>query len=117
MSVEHVKRHRGLRIAGAVAIGLVAVPLFGALVMLLWNWLVPPIFGWSAIGFWQALGLLLLCRILVGGFHGGPNSHSDWRHRMIHRWERMTPEEREKLRAAMRAHGCGPEAAEGQSRA
>jgi RNA polymerase sigma factor (sigma-70 family) len=78
---------------------------------------VPPIFGWSAVGFWQALGLLLLCRILVGGFHGGPNSHSDWRHRMIHRWERLTPEEREKLRAAMRAHGCGPEAAEGQSRA
>ena len=34
--------------------------LFGELVMHLWNWLLPPLFGWHLISFWQALGLLLL---------------------------------------------------------
>jgi hypothetical protein len=76
-------------------IGLVAVPLLGGLVMLLWNWLVPPIFGWSAIGFWQALGLFLLARILVGGMHGH-GDHPRWRDPTRRRRERMTPEERER---------------------
>ena len=44
----------------------------GEVVRLLWNWLLPPLFGWRQITFWQALGLLALCRILFGGFgrHG-----------------------------------------------
>ena len=70
------------------------------------------------ITFWQALGLLALCRILFGGFglSGGGNRHSRWRmegrirervrERMDERWEQMTPEEREKLRQGMRS-GCG----------
>ncbi len=57
------------------AIAVVAVAVFGAVVMVLWNWLMPPLFGWAAIGFWQALGLLVLSRILLGGFHGGPGDH------------------------------------------
>ena len=40
----------------------------GEIVRLLWNWLLPPLFGWRQITFWQALGLLALCRILFGGF-------------------------------------------------
>jgi hypothetical protein len=36
--------------------------------MHLWNWLLPPLFGWRQITFWQALGILALCRILFGGF-------------------------------------------------
>src|SRR5262249_23615621 len=35
----------------------------GQVVMRLWNWLLPPLFGWHQIAFWQALGLLVLCRI------------------------------------------------------
>lgn len=42
-----------------------------AVVMLLWNWLVPSVIGWSAVGYWQAAGLLLLCKILFGGFGRG----------------------------------------------
>src|SRR5256885_1547800 len=42
----------------------------GEIVMQLWNWLLPPLFGWRLITFWQALGLLLLCRILFGGWGG-----------------------------------------------
>jgi hypothetical protein len=44
--------------------------IFGEVVMHLWNWLLPMLFGWRQISFWQALGLLILCRILFGGFGG-----------------------------------------------
>ena len=49
-------RHWVSRAVKIAAMGVVAVAVFGSLVMLLWNWLVPPLFGWSPIGFWQALG-------------------------------------------------------------
>jgi hypothetical protein len=65
----------------------------------------PGLFGLHAITFWQAVGLIVLGRLLFGGFGprfgGGP-----WRRHMTERWERMTPEEREKFRAGMRGR-CG----------
>ena len=75
-------------------------------VMQLWNWLTPALFGWRLITFWQALGVLVLSKILFGGFRGRPGRHMFWRHRMIERWEQMTPEEREKFRQAVRGR-CG----------
>ena len=88
--------------------------LGGEIVLRLWNWLLPPLFGWRQITFWQALGLLALCRILFGGWssHGSPRSNirrridERVRQRMDERWERMTPEEREKFRQSMRSR-CG----------
>jgi hypothetical protein len=78
--------------------------IFGEIVMHLWNWLTPVLFGWHTITFWQALGLLILCKILFGGWHGrGGGRGRGWR---AERWERMTPEEREKFRAKMRSR-CG----------
>jgi len=79
-----------LAIAGAALFVFVG----GEVVKLLWNWLAPDLFGWRPITFWQALGLLLLCRILFGGMgrHGcGPRMTS-----------RMTPEERERFRQRIR---------------
>ena len=78
----------------------------GESVRLLWNWLLPELFGWRPITFWQALGLLALCRILFGGFGGHRSNHSFSARRMRRRWERMTPEERERFRQGMRAR-CG----------
>jgi hypothetical protein len=78
-------------------LAMTALALFvflgGAIVMLLWNWLLPPLFGWPVVTFWQALGLLALSRILVGGVgrHGG-------RYRS-HR----TAEERERIHQRIRA--------------
>nr|WP_141914998.1 MULTISPECIES: hypothetical protein [unclassified Herbaspirillum] len=73
------------------------VVVLGGAVMLLWNWVVPPIFpGAAEIGFWRALGLLVLCRILFGGFRGRHGWHEKKR-RMRARWQAMTPEERERL--------------------
>ena len=101
-----MSRHRFLRVMKVVAIVLVAVTVFSAGVMWLWNGLMPAIFGLHAITFWQALGLLVLSKILFGGFRGRPDFGGRWRRRMLERWEQMTPEEREKLRASLRG-GCG----------
>jgi hypothetical protein len=78
------------------------IALFGVIVMSLWNWLMPALFGWKVVTFWQAIGLVILSKILFGGFHGGPRG-MHWRHRMMERWEHMTPEEREKFREGMRS--------------
>jgi hypothetical protein len=82
------------------------IAIGGEVVMQLWNWLLPTLFGWRQITFWQALGLLALCRILFGGFGGGGYSRSHSRRRMAERWEQMTAEERERLSQGL--HGrCG----------
>ena len=95
----------------AIAAFLVFIALGGQVVHLLWNWLMPPLFGWPAITFWQALGLLALCRILFGGFGGG--RRSSMRRRMHERREGMTQEERERVRDRMRERcGFAPPASE-----
>jgi hypothetical protein len=83
---------------------LVFVLIGGEIVLRLWNWLLPPLFGSRMITFWQALGLLALCRILFGGFGFHPCGRSNVMHRMQERWQNMTPEEREKFRTGMK--GC-----------
>jgi hypothetical protein len=100
---------RGLRF---LLFAAVAVAVLGLVVMALWNRLMPDLFGWRSISFGQALGLLILTRLLFGGFRGGPGRHMRWRGRMRERWAQMTPEERERFREGMR--GCGrPERADG----
>src|SRR5258708_31715762 len=80
------------------AFAVLAVTVLTFAVLNLWNWLMPAITGWHAINFWQALGLLVLSRILFGGLRGGPGRHMHWRRRMQQRWEQMTPEQREQFR-------------------
>ena len=94
---------RALKIAG---IGIVAVTVFGFVVMSLWNWLAPAVFGFHTIDFWQALGFLVLTRILFGGPRGRPGFGGHWRGRMRARWEEMTPEERERFQQEMLGR-CG----------
>jgi hypothetical protein len=109
-----MRRHwivRGLRFA---LFAVLFVAIFSFVVMRLWNWLMPTLFGWHLINFWQAMGILILSKILFGGFRGRPGRRWYWRHRMMERWEQMTPEEREKFRQGVRGH-CGwfrPPAAE-----
>ena len=74
----------------------------GELVMHLWNWLAPTLFGWRQINFWQAFGLLALCRILFGGVGVRGRRRFDGR-RMGRAWEKMTPEQREKFRQGVRS--------------
>ena len=100
-----MKRYRIARAVKFLLFGAVAVTLFSGVVMGLWNWLMPAVFGLRVITFWQALGLLVLSRILFGRF-GGPRPWMHWRHRMTERWSQMTPEEREKFMEGMKGR-CG----------
>ncbi len=102
MHAHSVRRWLRLALLGVLAVGVV-----GVVVMALWNWLLPPLFGLQPIGFWQALGLLLLGRLLFGGMGGGGGHGRHWRRRMAERWERMTPEERERFLSGVEAH-CRP---------
>ena len=102
-----MRRNRFVRVLKFMLFALLFVIVFGFFVMRLWNWLTPALFGWHVITFWQALGILILSKILFGGFRGGPPRGWEWRRRMMERWDQMTPEEREKMREAMRSR-CGP---------
>lgn len=82
------------------------VALMGWVVMRLWNWVMPGLVADAhAIDFPHAIGLLVLCRILFGGFRGHGGGCRQRRH--WHHWQRMTQQEREQLRSASNAPG-GP---------
>lgn len=104
---------RGMFFGGPrfVLLGAVLALAAGGIVMELWNRLMPELFGLHILGYWQAVGLLVLCRILFGGLRGrgGPGGgwHARWRERMAERWMSMTPEERERFAAGMRHGGWG----------
>lgn len=91
---------------GVVALIALASAALGWLVMALWNWLLPSLFGLSPITFWQGLGLFVLGRLLFGGmrFFGGPH-HYAHRQQMYERWKSMSPEERESFSRGLR-RGC-----------
>jgi hypothetical protein len=92
---------------------LLVTAIGGEIVLHLWNWLLPSLFGWRQITFWQAVGLLTLCRILFGGVSGRGFHRSNYRRRMAERCEHMTPEERERFRQRMRERfGFGPSTSE-----
>jgi len=101
-----MRRYRFLRVLNIALFAAAAVAAVSFLVMGLWNVLMPGLFAIRAISFWQALGLLVLSKILFGGLrpHFGARPH--WRRRMMERWEQMTPEERERFKQGMRRY-CG----------
>src|SRR4051794_38894190 len=101
-----MKSYRFFRVLKIALFGTLAVAAAGFVVMSLWNILMPGIFAVQSISFWQALGLLILSKILFGGFRPHSGGGPRWRRRMMERWEGMTPEEREKFKQGMR-RGCG----------
>lgn len=111
------ERGKGFWIKWAIFIPIAiaaGVFIFGSVVMLLWNALLPAIFGLKAISFWQALGILILAKILFGGFHGGHRHHKchGHSHRYDGRWMHLSPEEKERMRAEWKGrceHQAKPE--------
>jgi hypothetical protein len=104
-----MKRFWLIRALKCVVLVAAVIAVVGWVVMSLWNALLPALFGWPSLGFVQATGLLILCRLLFGGLrgHGGFGGGMHWRRHMQERWEKMTPEEREKMRSGLRGR-CGP---------
>ncbi|HEY4206939.1 MAG TPA: hypothetical protein VGM31_09005 [Puia sp.] len=103
-----MKRFWVRKICGIVVMVLLITTVVSGIVMLLWNALMPSLFHLSVITWPQALGLLVLCKILFGGFRGGPRHN--WKNKMRQHWMKMSPEEKEKFRQewSRRCGGRGP---------
>jgi hypothetical protein len=86
---------------------LAAIAAFGAVAMLLWNALLPQIFNLPTLTYWQAVGLMLLARILFGGLvhdmaHGGRRGKGDALmfqrgNKLREKWMNMSAEERKEF--------------------
>jgi hypothetical protein len=102
---------RGLKFIFFAALFVAAA---GFVTMSLWNWLVPVLFQGPALNFWQTLGLLLLSRILFGGWGRGGRGRAwarrrnMWKHKLETRMAGLTPEEQEKFRQKMQGACGGP---------
>ena len=104
---------KGIKIAIMVLIFITAMSY---VVMMLWNWLMPAVFSLGMITFWQALGILVLAKVLFGFGRGGWGHHSshhwkrggspEWKEKMEEKLKNMSPEDRDKLRAEWRKR-CG----------
>jgi len=73
-------------VIGGLTLAAVLGLAFGYFVMMLWNWLMPVIFGLKVITFWKAFGIIVLAKILFGGhgIKGHGLDHNKWRH---HGWK------------------------------
>lgn len=68
------------------------------IVMLLWNAILPDLLHLNSISFWQALGLLILCKILFGGFHGSRKRKCVPRGSFREKYRSMNEEEKQKFK-------------------
>src|SRR3954471_16319932 len=93
-----------------IAFFIVALITFSAIVMTLWNAILPEVTGVKAISFKQAMGILVLSKILFSGFgtRGGwqRGRQNEWKNRMQEKFGNMTVEEREKFRTEWK-NRCG----------
>ena len=119
--MKHMKRGFSFgKVLMFLLIGAAALLLFGLLVMNLWNAILPAVLHAGTISFWQALGILLLSKILFGGFHGGwrGGRRHQWKEKMNEKWMNMSAEEKQKFQQEWRSR-CGswgrPRQTEGSS--
>ncbi len=94
------------KIAFFVLAGIAMFFAVSGIVMWLWNALLPEIIGVKSIGFWQAMGILVLCKILFGGF-GGKGEKKCFRKESFQKINEeklkgMTDDEKEKLKEIWR---------------
>src|SRR5690606_24943290 len=97
---------RGGRILLWVMFGLLMLAVLTFVTQQLWNWLIPDLFGGPVLTFWQALGLLVLSKILLGGFAKGGHREHSLKMKMKEELSRMSPEEREALKQRIREKWC-----------
>lgn len=91
-----------------IVLAALAMLVFGVVFMWLWNALIPQLFNGPEINYWQALGLLILSKIIFGGLRGKSfchHHHNHWKNRMYKRMENMTEEEKDQFKKKMQH--CG----------
>lgn len=116
-----MKKYWMKKIPIVILIAGTAIFAFSGVVMLLWNAVLASVLHISTITFFQAMGILLLAKILFGGFRGRRNCGGGGRHWKMHMWKKwagMSPEQQEQFKSSiqMRHHGvacCIPADAEG----
>ena len=95
------RRFSIIHVLKMLLMGIVIITLFSVVVMLLWNWLMPAIFGLKVITIWEAAGLFALARILFSPFWGGrPHNrhmHHHERNQIMEKWRKMSQSERNKI--------------------
>ena len=107
MSIKRLMKRWEFIIPAAIAGLALFAALGGWAVALLWNWLLPPLFGFRTVTVWQALGLLALTRILFGGLGVGGSGPSPSK--------KMSRKEREQIRQRMCEESDGtPDSPSGQ---
>ncbi|SDC64595.1 hypothetical protein [Niabella drilacis] len=104
--MNYKKRGRRPRVFLFVLLGFLAILLFGCIVMLLWNAVLPDLLGTKQITYWQAVGLLVLSKIIFGFGHGGPRHHQGPSDRLRQKFRNMSEEERKEFREAWKQR-CG----------
>lgn len=102
-----MKKNCGFKIAGGIIIGAAFMFLYIFAFKSLWNWIVPAVFAGPTISFLHALGILLLAKMLFGGFSGktsgGCGSWKNkkqhfWKKRFKEKWQNMSEEEKAELK-------------------
>jgi hypothetical protein len=89
---------------GFALMGIAFAALISYVVMLLWNGVLVDVISVKEITYPQAVGILVLSKILFGGFKGGWGSRGrEWKQNMKEKWEKMNPEEREKFKEEWRS--------------
>lgn len=109
--------YRGLKMAFFFVLAII---VFAYVFMLLWNWLLPDLFSLPEITFLQSVGLLILSKMLFGGFKKGGGGHwhrkRAWKNKFQEKVSKMTPEEKEEFKEKMKNWSerwhCGPYALE-----
>lgn len=100
--------------AGTMLMFIGAIGLFALAIMLLWNWLIPDIFGLGTISYWQAVGLLALSKLLFAGFGDAKYAHGDrkkkhWHRKFEEKWRKMPRERHEEYMKKMKDKGFSSE--------
>jgi hypothetical protein len=98
------------RCALAAVVGLL---LLGVVTMFLWNWLVPQLFNGPHITYIQALGLIVLSKILTGRiwnkqphYPAGIHHQPSWKDRFQEKLSELQPSEREAFKQRMKEKWC-----------
>ena len=79
---------------------LAFVFVMGAIVMLLWNAILPSVLGVKRLTYWQGVGLFMLAKILLGGWPGRGMKHRyrEKKRRWKDKWMNMSEEERARFK-------------------
>ncbi len=101
--------NRGKKFMFFFPVAVLIAAVLGYVVMSLWNWILPEVAHAGRLNYWQALGLLVLCRLLFGNFNKGRPAGGGFReraHKMRAKWDSMNEEERAKFKEEYKRR-CG----------